>query len=215
MKKLLLVIDDTLQEYDVAAFKVSSGEYDDYDTVIMIDTVEKSVEAPYHEPLQYVAEGVNRPSKEGISSVPYEKRPLQDILSHEQLEELKIMRDEKKIIILPQRLMVKDHRRIQKKFVIHTKKYDILAPNSLESAIAEMVAIEDLKLKGKLLYLVQEPVMIPKANNTFYLQEIVDVYGPQEEVSNVTKESSAGAKSSGVSQGPDSQGRFEGADGRI
>ena len=187
--KILLVIDDTLQEFEAAAYKVSAGEYGDYDAVIMIDTVEPSGEVS-SERLEYIAEGINRPSKDGISLMPFEKRPLVDILSDTQLAELAEIRSDKHIVILPMR--PPGHRRLQKKFVVHTKKYDIIAPNSIELAVREMVAIEDLKLKGNLLYLVQEPVMIPKANDTFYLQEIVDVYGSQEEVINVTEEGSIG-----------------------
>ena len=196
--RLLLVIDDTLQELEATAFKVSSGEFEDYDTVIMIDTTDVFVPISEEEKknlegkLHYLAEGVNRPSKEGISLMPFEKRSLVDILSDIQAAELAEMRNDKHIVILPMR--PQNHKRIQKKFVVHTKKYEINKPNSIDSALREMVAIEDLKLKGNLLYLVQEPVMIPKANDTFYLQEIVDVYGPIEEKDlNVTEEESTGS----------------------
>jgi hypothetical protein len=185
--KILLIIDGEEKVLQAEVFDLSMGKYEGYDAVIIAASgdLQKVIHDPEEQTrvFEEMAEGIGRPSVTGITIDALDEKSLREVSEASDL--LTSLRNDKHIVILPSR-PGDTQKRIQRHFVLHTKFYNINSPDSLKLAVSELVELEDLKLRGNLLYLVREAMILPKGNDSFYLKEIVDVYVPKEDMSEVT-----------------------------
>jgi len=158
MKKLVLIIDGNKQEIsEIEAFEVSYGVYEEADIVIVINTNQKEV----------IAEGVLRPSSQGIYKDKLEDTKLENTLYMSQYEQL---RDAFRSKIISE--VSEDYAFIEK-MSLSTKAYE--EPYIIE-AIEELVESEKELTRNGFIKIIKSPKIEFIKEGYLKIVEEVDVY---------------------------------------
>jgi len=179
MQKMLIVVGDKELEVAAESFSVDYNKYKGYDTIITIVTSSPHNENEGGPGRQFlVAEGVGRPTSQGVLVEPLPAMKLDDLLEKQVVD---MYRKGNNIQILSQ---VDDSKYdvVTANFLVETARFSAVVHGSFNNCVQSFFALEkqisvdpNFKVQRYLVIIEAPQVLMDSSNEFFKMQEVVTI----------------------------------------